>query len=201
MKRLTCLALPLLLAACSSKTPLNYHTLTSAAEPASQARAADFRFALQSVSVPPQVDQPQLVVRQGDGIALLENERWIAPLADEVRSALSADLSRDLGTLDLGDAPRGTGAPVLRIKVDLQRFDSQPGRGVQQDALWTLRLAEPGGERVLTCGSRISQPAGASYAEVVAAHRQALAALARRIEPVARAFVNESVTKCLVGEP
>jgi len=54
---------------------------------------------------------------------------------------------------------------------------------------------------VLTCGSRISQPAGASYAEVVAAHRQALATLAGRIEPVARAFVNESVTKCLVGEP
>ncbi len=196
MKRLTCLALPLLLAACSSKAPLNYHTLTSAAEPAASGRAASFRFALQGVSVPPQVDQPQLVIRQGEGIALLENERWIAPLADEVRSALSADLSRDLGTLDLGDAPRGSGAPVLRIKVDLQRFDSQPGRGVQQDALWTLRLAEPAGERVLTCGSRISQPAGGSYAEVVAAHRQALSALAKRIEPVARAFVAEHDTEC-----
>ena len=40
MKRLTCLALPLLLAACSSKAPLNYHTLTSAAEPAASGRAA-----------------------------------------------------------------------------------------------------------------------------------------------------------------
>ncbi|WP_252977253.1 ABC-type transport auxiliary lipoprotein family protein [Pseudomonas oryzihabitans] len=88
---------------------------------------------------------------------------------------------------------------MLRIKVDLQRFDSQPGRGVQQDALWTLRLAEPGGERVLTCGSRISQPAGGSYAEVVAAHRQALATLARRIEPVARAFVVDGATVCPAG--
>jgi len=199
MKRLTCLVLPLLLAACAAKAPLNYHTLTSAAEPESSGRAAPFRFALQGVSVPPQVDQPQLVIRQGDGIALLENERWIAPLADEIRSALSADLSRDLGTLDLGDAPRGAGAPVLRIKVDVQRFDSLPGRRVQQDALWTLRLAEPGGERVLTCGSRIQQPAGASYAEVVLAHRQALAQLAQRIEPVARAFVADPATVCPAG--
>ena len=199
MKRLTCLALPLLLAACAAKAPLNYHTLTSAAEPDGTGASAPFRFALQGVSVPPQVDQPQLVIRQGDGIALLENERWIAPLADEIRSALSADLSRDLGTLDLGDAPRGAGAPVLRIKVDVQRFDSLPGLRVQQDALWTLRLAEPGGERVLTCGSRIQQPAGASYAEVVLAHRQALAQLAQRIEPVARAFVADPATVCPTG--
>ncbi|KUM39676.1 PqiC family protein [Pseudomonas sp. EpS/L25] len=199
MKRLTCLALPLLLAACAAKAPLNYHTLTSAAEPESGGRAATFRFALQGVSVPPQVDQPQLVIRQGDGIALLENERWIAPLADEIRGALSADLSADLGTLDLGDAPRGAGAPVLRIKVDVQRFESIPGRRVQQDALWTLRLAEPGGERMLTCGSRIQQPAGASYAEVVLAHRQALAQLAKRIEPVALAFVANGDTVCPAG--
>ena len=49
------------------------------------------------------------------------------------------------------------------------------------------------------CGSRISQPAGGSYAEVVTAHRQALSALAKRIEPVAQAFVADGDTICPAG--
>ncbi|APQ12261.1 hypothetical protein BJP27_12390 [Pseudomonas oryzihabitans] len=189
MKRLTCLALPLLLAACAAKAPLTYHTLTSSADPQATGEPAPFRFALQSVTVPPQVDQPQLVIRQGNGIALLEDQRWIAPLADEVRSALSADLQARLGTLDLGDAPRGGGSPVLRINLDVRRFESVPGAFARLEGLWTLRLATPAGDRVLTCGSRLQAPAGPSYQSLVDAHRAALSQLAARIEPVARRFV------------
>ena len=55
-------------------------------------------FELLPVSVPAQDDQPQLVIRQGgQGVALLQSERWIAPLGDEIRGALSADLTPRAG--------------------------------------------------------------------------------------------------------
>ena len=39
------------------------------------------------VSVPTPADQPQLMVRNGDGsVSALYSERWTAPLADEVRA-------------------------------------------------------------------------------------------------------------------
>src|SRR3546814_1626982 len=59
-------------------------------------------------------------------MALLGSERWIAPLDDEVRRALSADLARELHSQDVSGLP-GNGKPLLRIKLDLRRFDSQPG--------------------------------------------------------------------------
>ncbi|MGB3461073.1 MAG: ABC-type transport auxiliary lipoprotein family protein, partial [Rhodanobacter lindaniclasticus] len=73
-----------LLAACAS-APLHYYTLLpgSAAPVAESATAIPFE--VLTVNVPAQVDRPQLVVRQGgQSVALLEGERWIAPLADEV---------------------------------------------------------------------------------------------------------------------
>jgi uncharacterized lipoprotein YmbA len=90
-----------MLAACAS-APVHYYTLVP--EPDStQAQSvppASFQFELLSVGIPAQNDVPQLVVRQnGQAVALLDGERWIAPLADEVRSALSVDLSRRISAV------------------------------------------------------------------------------------------------------
>ncbi|CAM5542701.1 PqiC family protein [Rhodanobacter lindaniclasticus] len=92
----------ILLAACAS-APLHYYTLL----PGVPASVADpvtaIPFEVLPVNVPAQVDRPQLVVRQGgQSVALLEGERWIAPLADEVRGALAADLARSLPGRDVG---------------------------------------------------------------------------------------------------
>lgn len=119
----------LVLAACGGSAPVRYYTLVPAADAyaptATQSAitpsAAPFQFELLPVGVPAQVDQPQLVVRQGgQGVAVLDGERWIAPLGDEVRGALSADLARQLHTQDVSGLPAGA-RPVLRIKVDLLR--------------------------------------------------------------------------------
>ena len=76
--------------------------------------------------VPAQVDQPQFVVRRADDtLAVLEQERWIAPVQDEIRAALIEHLSVRLGPP--GAAPRA-GARDWRVAIDVQRFDSAPGR-------------------------------------------------------------------------
>jgi uncharacterized lipoprotein YmbA len=182
------------LAACAS-APVHYYTLIPASDgaPAETAAApAPFQFELMPVGVPAQNDVPQLVVRQGgQAITPLNGERWAAPLADEVRGALSVDLARSTHAQDISGGVATNGKPVLRIKVDLRRFDSSPGDYARIDATWTVR--ELRSQAVLTCSSQISESAGQGYATLVAAHQQALSTLAGQIASVAPAMAAGSV--------
>lgn len=189
-----------MLAACSS-APMHYYTLVPAPDTA-QADAtlppATFQFELLPVGIPAQDDVPQLVVRQGgQAVDLLNGERWIAPLNDEVRSALSVDLSRRLNAQDITTGLPVDGKPILRIKVELQRFDSSPGNYALIDATWTIRPLK--GEAVLTCRSRINEDAGQGYAGLVAGHQRALSELAERIARVAPAMAAGSTPACPAG--
>lgn len=182
-------AVALGLAGCAS-APLHYYTLLAPAGAATVAATpAPYPFELLPVAVPAQVDVPQLVVREGgQGMLPLNDQRWIAPLGDEIRGALAADLARQLGVADMSGLP-GNGAPRLRIKLDVRRFESVPGNHALIDAAWSLRLTGgSGGQDALSCSSRISEPVGAGYDALVAGHQQALATLAARIATTARAY-------------
>ena len=99
-------AVALGLAGCAS-APMHYYTLMTPAGTAAPAPAAPapYPFELLPVTVPAQVDLPQLVVRQGgQGVAVLQGQRWIAPLGDEVRGALSSDLTHDFRAQDVSAA-------------------------------------------------------------------------------------------------
>ena len=187
--------LAMALAACAS-APMHYYTLMApAAAGAAPATApAPFGFALLPVGIPAQADQPQMVVRQGgQGVAVLDGRRWIAPLGDEVRGALSADLSRDMGAQDVSGLPAGD-KPVLRIKVDLRRFESVPGQYALIDAAWSVHALQ--GDTILACTSRIRENVGEGFDALVAGHQQALAALATRIAAVAPAVAGGHVPTC-----
>jgi uncharacterized protein len=180
----------LVLGACGSKPPTHYYTLVPPASevvrPAAAA-GAGFQFELLPVSVPAQVDQPPLVVRQGgQGVAVLQGERWAAPLGDEVRSALSADLMHRFNAQDVSGLA-SSGKAVLRIKVDVRRFDSVPGGYAFIDVAWSVRPLK-GGD-VLTCTSRISEPVSSGYDSLVEGHQRAVAGLAGQIGVVAQALV------------
>ncbi|WDY55658.1 PqiC family protein [Pseudomonas sp. PSKL.D1] len=153
------------LAGCS--TPNNYHTLV----PAQPLQSGGPQVLVGRVSLPPQVDRPQLVVRQGSsGLVILETEWWGANLVDEFRSALQ-DL---LG----GPAP---GAKTL-LRVDVQRFDSVPGQYSALDALW--RLKRPG-EAEVTCRTALKTPADNSISGLVNAHQANLRKLAETVRSTA----------------
>ena len=186
------------LAACSS-APVPYYTLIPPPDNVQTTNVgpvANFQFELMPVGVPAQDDVPQLVVRQGgQSVAMLDGERWIAPLADEVRGALSVDLSRQMNAQDISSGIGVDGKPVLRIKVDLRRFDSSPGNYALVEATWTVRALK--GQTVLTCNSRINQSVGQGYEGLVAAHQHALSTLAGQIATVAPAIATGNVpTTC-----
>ncbi|HEX7916513.1 PqiC family protein [Rudaea sp.] len=178
----------LLLGACTSSVPTRYHSLLDAsAEAIAAASPASFLIDVQPVGIPAQVDRPQLVVRDGGDVLPLEQERWIAPLADEVRAALSADLSRELATTDVAGQPRPPDARVLGIKVELRRFESVPGAYAAIDAVWSLSVNDAKSSPQV-CASSAREPAGQGYDELVRAHRLTLAAIASRIASAARTY-------------
>ena len=188
------------LAACSS-APMHYYTLIPAPDTVqadTTTPPASFQFELLPVGIPAQDDVPQLVVRQGgQAVDLLNGERWVAPLADEVRGALSVDISRRLNAQDITTGLPVDGKPVLRIKVELQRFDSSPGSYALIDATWTILPLK--GEGVITCRSRINEGAGQGYEGLVAGHQRALSELADRIASVAPAIAAGSTHGCPAG--
>jgi uncharacterized lipoprotein YmbA len=209
-KHLVGVAAGALLAACAS-APLRYYTLVAPADesagglaaPADQAPAPlvapALPFELLPVGVPAQVDQPQLVVREGgQGVALLGSERWIAPLGDEVRSALSADLARALHSADVSGLP-GNDQPLLRIKLDLRRFDSAPGSYALIEAAWSVRLLHGAQPSTLACTSRVSEAVGPGYPALVQGHQRAIARLATQIAGVARALGAGQAPTCPSG--
>jgi uncharacterized lipoprotein YmbA len=192
-------ALAVALGACGSAPTLRYYTLVPPAggESTVAPSTQPFQFELLPVAVPAQVDQPQLVVRQGgQGVAVLQGERWVAPLGDELRSALSADLTRDFRAQDVsGLTSQGKGA--VRIRLDVRRFESVPGSYAYMDAAWSVRPLK-GGEP-LACTSRISETVGAGYEALVQGHQQAINRLAGQIGAVAGAIAAGQAARCPEG--
>jgi hypothetical protein len=166
------IAVALWLAGCATVPPTRFHTLMPPPEARATAPATTpAPWQLLPVTVPAQVDRPQFVLRSGDGsLAVLDQERWIAPLADELAGALADALGRRLGP-PLGRDP-------WQVAVDVQRFESVPGRAARLDAAWSVRRADAA---ALRCLASIEQPAGDGVAALAAAHRRAVQALGERI--------------------
>ncbi|OZI34071.1 hypothetical protein CAL29_10965 [Bordetella genomosp. 10] len=139
-----------LLAGCAGSPPVHYYTLTGAPLPpsATPAPAAPaFMLEVLPVDVPPTADQPQLMMREQDGgLTPLYSERWSAPLADEMRGALADRLTRTLQAPDVQAMRAPAGAPVWRVTVDVQRFDSVTGVEAVVDATWRVRPANLKGQ-------------------------------------------------------
>ncbi len=184
-------------AGCSTAPVAHFHTLLAplpAAAPALPDDARAVAWTLAPVLVPPQVERPQWVVRAPGGtLAVLENERWIAPVADEIRAAVAERLQRTLGIEGrLPDAGR-TG---WRLAINVQRFDSQPAHAALLTAVWTIAPAREPDDVRLTCRSAIEQPVGPGYPALAAGHRQALVRLADALGPATAALDRGEVPRC-----
>lgn len=165
--KMTLIAALAVLAACRSD-PIQFHTLTPA-QLSSPGSTTDIR--IESLIVPPQVDRPQIVVRQGNtGMAILETQWWGASLVDELRSAL------------LDQMVNSNPQRKLSVRLEVQRFDSIPGQYGLLDVKWRLRNGE---EILMTCRSTLQTPSGPSIDELVAAQQNNVKRLAALISQAA----------------
>jgi uncharacterized protein len=185
------LAVAAALAACSSP-PSRFYTLsptddTARTTPAPNAGNPRWLIELAPVDVPPQVAKAQLVVQtDANQVRVLEQERWASMPGDEIRRALSGDLTQQLGTIDVYGSPHPEGVPVYRVSVNVQRFESWPGSHALVDAVWSVRALNT--QTVMTCRSVLSEPVGDGYDALVVGHRRAVEALSESIASGVRAL-------------
>lgn len=184
---LPALLLALSAVACRSASS-EYYTLVApprertAAVPVSEA----FQIDVLPVDVPPEVDRPEIVVREGRGkVTPVETRSWISPLARELRHAFSDELTHVLGVRDVAGATAVAGVPSYRIKVVVQRFDSSLGARASIEAISTIRDAN-GQAHAVVCSHRASEGAGPGYEQLAEAHQRAVAAIAAQIAATIR---------------
>jgi uncharacterized lipoprotein YmbA len=173
--KLPSLALLGILAACRSD-PVHYHTLTPLQAGPARTMQTSGNLAMERLTVPPQVDRTQLVVRQGNnGLAILETDWWGASLSDELQSALVDQLNHR----QFNDK--------VSLRVQIQRFDLVPGRYALLEAKWRLRTALPDRElRELHCQTVLQVPAGGAVEDLVTAQQRNLEKLAAMITESSR---------------
>ncbi|WP_042262507.1 PqiC family protein [Paraburkholderia heleia] len=178
------------LAGCSSPAS-RFYTLSptddTARTAAPGAGNAQWLIELAPVDVPPQVAKAQFVVQtDANQVRVLEQERWSSMPGDEIRRALSGDLTQQLGTIDVYGSPHPEGVPVYRVSVNVQRFESWPGSHALIDAVWSVRALDT--QTVLTCRSVLNEKVGDGYDALVIGHRQAVEALSQSIASGVRAL-------------
>lgn len=184
---LSVLMLSAWVAGCGSSPTARYYTLQADAQASAPVgQRVDYQIEVAPVTVPLQADQPQIMLRSGqnDGaLTPMYSDRWSAPLADEIRSALAGTLTRTLGALDVQAIVPAPGVPVWRIQVDVQRFDMLVGGPALLDATWRVRPLEVKGARALVCRAVVQVPADQSNVvnALVQGQQEAIALLANTI--------------------
>lgn len=192
-------ACALALAACSSP-PVHYHTLLAPTMAPGTGTPAAFAIDVLPVGIPAQLDQQQLVVRDGaSGLVVQDGERWSGPYADEIRNALAVQLATSLNVRDVTGLGNTSGTTVMRIQVQVRRFDAWVGDKVQFEGTWRLNLAGADAKARLLCSSRFEVPARGGYPQLVQAQQLVLGKLAAEIAAGARAWDGASTSACPAG--
>ncbi|WNC94140.1 PqiC family protein [Paraburkholderia sp. FT54] len=169
------------LGACKSP-PTSFYTLSPDRALASSGSTHPIAVVIGPVSIPEIVDRPQIVTRLGDHeVEVNEFARWAQPLNGDIGRVIAADLavllnSPQVSVFDLAQEPPG----VWRVRIDVMRFESAPGRDVTVDVLWAVRPPEKA--RIVT-GRSVAHEAvsGPGFEPLVAAHDRALASVSRDI--------------------
>lgn len=144
-----------LMTACTTAPPLRHYTLASPA-PAAVAvaaaapvpTAASGPVVLAPIHLPAHLDRAQLVVRVAPNqVRLLEQDRWAAPLKEQVRDALLNGLAwqlPDRRIMDARDAgiPTGEAARTTRLELQFIRLDIIADVAVELEAIWFLSSAQ-----------------------------------------------------------
>jgi uncharacterized protein len=167
------------LCACVSRQRDHFYVLESQpAGPTTSRTQFDRQVTLQ-VTVPSLVDRNEMVLATPGGVAVLDHERWAAPLADLVTATLGQDIERRRN--DVVVLPRSadhTGIPLIRIRVEVDRVSAQLGQPLTIETHW--RVTRDGKETVGR-DTFVSPQQPQDYSGVAAALSACIALLADRL--------------------
>ncbi|MEA1674992.1 PqiC family protein [Nitrospirillum sp. BR 11163] len=163
--------LALLLTGCGGSTPIRYHALAPQPGEAPVAGSARVLVEVLPVTVPERLNRTQLVLTDAGGrLDVRDDDRWAAPVADEMRLALANALWQRLRAIDVYQAPVApapNGPPQYRLALRVERFDATPGGTAVVDGSWTMRRLPQG--PASTCRGGFSLPVAAGTPDAAAA--------------------------------
>jgi uncharacterized protein len=124
-----------LLSACSSSPPTRFYTLSDTA-PDAPAPPGTGWVRIVNVTIPGEIDRPELVRRIGPNqLSIAGLDRWAAPLDQTIRRALSDDIVRRVPTPAPGQQ--------YSVSVDVHEFYGDGACNVTLRAAWALKPARP----------------------------------------------------------
>jgi uncharacterized lipoprotein YmbA len=144
---------------------------------------------LRPVTLPEQLDRPEIVTRSGANVLqLAEFDQWAAPLRDSFSRVLAEDLAILVPADRVVLFPWARESSVdYEVIVDVVRFDGALGADAQLVADWTI--ARRGAKTApVTKRSSHTEPAGGTYADLVSAQSRLVAALGRDIASALQAM-------------
>jgi uncharacterized protein len=187
-------------AGCGS-APIRYYTLAPPPVTIAVVSPASLAVEVRVVHVPPQLNRPGLMVRNGPTeLLLLENERWASPVKEEIADALRLELQRRLATGGLSPD-----YDKLLVQLDVRQLEAEFANRTWLEASYSATLrtvraptAEP---RTVTCSFQVEQNIQGGYAQIIAGYQRDIAALADAIAAAVASVANSADTACPASSP
>jgi uncharacterized protein len=171
----------LALAGCVTRQQDRFYVLDPQPAAVAESRSQFDRQVTLSVTVPSLVDRGEMIIATPNGVAVMDHERWAAPLADLVNAVLSQDLERRRSdVVVLPKSANHAGLPIVRVTVEIDRLTARLGDHLSIETHWRVTDARTGKEN-LGRDVFVSQQQPQSYAEVAAALSACIALLADRL--------------------
>jgi uncharacterized protein len=149
-----------LLAACASSPPARFYTLSDTA-PEAPAPGGVGSITISGVTIPGEIDRPEIVRRQGPNqLNISELDRWAGPLDETIRRVLTDDIARRV------PAP-APGQPHA-VAVDIHEFYGDGACNVTLRAVWTLKkVAAQSGNEAQAASAEIRVPSSGACPETL----------------------------------
>lgn len=181
MKSLCSLLLVVLFTGCVTRQPDRFYVIDALPAAAAAPRSQFDRQVTLRVVIPSLVDRGEMVIDTQNGVSVLEHERWAAPLADMISSALSRDIEHRRGdVVVLARSAEKAGIPLIRIGVDIDQVSARLAQHLSIGTHWRVTDVRTGKE-TLGRDTFVSPQQPQSYAEVAAALSACIALLADRL--------------------
>lgn len=181
MKSLCSLLLAVLFTGCVTRQPDRFYVIDALPAAAAAPRSQFDRQVTLRVVIPSLVDRGEMVIDTQNGVSVLEHERWAAPLADMISSALSRDIEHRRGdVVVLARSAEKAGIPLIRIGVDIDQVSARLAQHLSIGTHWRVTDVRTGKE-TLGRDTFVSPQQPQSYAEVAAALSACIALLADRL--------------------
>jgi len=181
---LIALAFVTMIAAGCASAPSKFYTLNSTAKGDGKSLAS-YAVVVVPVSIPAEVDRPQFTVQVAPNrVAVDEFNRWAAPLNENIARVVAGDLSALLGTPRVATGSLANFNPDYRVSLDIQKFESVPGKSVQIEVMWVVRKSA--GSISLSGRTVAAEPVTGDFDALAAAHSRALAKVSTDIAAAIR---------------